>query len=335
MTYEQSGSALQQSPTRIRPYRRILVPLDGTPFGEAAIRPAAQLASRCGASLHLATVVEDVGDGTRMVWPEPKPPNGVTPSVRRAEELENSLKGVRDRIRVEWGCPVSFEVLSEAPTSRALVDYADRLDADLIVAATHSRGLIARTLLGSTAADLVHRAPCPVLLVPAEESGPDPARTPLQGPVHHVLAALDPGAGAGDPVLAHSIANATLWEADLLVTEVVVTILASSPGPGGWAAVSFVPALAMDEKGLEMAEARLEKNAELVRRQGVECRSDVLRGRDAAHAVFERVGSGNIDLVVVGAHDKGFLERLWSGDQADKLAKLVRTAGLMIVPLDS
>ncbi len=336
MTYEQRGAAVQRNRTRIRPYQSILVPLDGTPFAEAALRPAAHLASRSGGSIHLATVLEDVGDGTAVAWAEPTPPNGVSAPVRRADELERSLRGVRDRVSVEWGCEVSFEVLSESPASDALVAYAGRLDADLIVAATHSRGLIARTLLGSTAVDIVHRAPCPVLLVPSDEPEPDPIRTPLQRGVRRILVALDPRAPReDDTVLAHAIACARLWDAGLLLTEVVVTIPAPSPGPGGWAAVSFVPALAMDERSLDAAEARLEKTAEGVRAEGVDCTAEVLRGRDPSHAVFDRLESSDIDLVVVGAHDRSFLERLWTGDEPGKLAKLVRSAGLMIVPLDA
>ena len=54
-------------------------------------------------------------------------------------------------------------ILSGKPAPAAL-DYAERADIDLIVAAAH-RGRVKRAMLGSFAAQIAYRAPCPVLIV--------------------------------------------------------------------------------------------------------------------------------------------------------------------------
>jgi nucleotide-binding universal stress UspA family protein len=55
-------------------------------------------------------------------------------------------------------------VRSNAPAP-AIVDYAQRRKADLIVMGTHGRGGGAHLLMGSVAERVVRTAPCPVLTV--------------------------------------------------------------------------------------------------------------------------------------------------------------------------
>jgi nucleotide-binding universal stress UspA family protein len=47
-----------------------------------------------------------------------------------------------------------------------LLDYADKVGADVMVIGRRGAGLIERIMLGSVANRVVHDAQCPVLLVP-------------------------------------------------------------------------------------------------------------------------------------------------------------------------
>jgi nucleotide-binding universal stress UspA family protein len=62
-----------------------------------------------------------------------------------------------------------FEVhaLRAAEVARAILDEAERLDADALCLATHSRTGLAQLMLGSTAHEVLHHAGRPVLLIPS------------------------------------------------------------------------------------------------------------------------------------------------------------------------
>lgn len=59
----------------------------------------------------------------------------------------------------------NWEVLHGARPADAIVNFADRLPAELIAMATHGRTGLARVTLGSVAMDVVRQAHCPVLML--------------------------------------------------------------------------------------------------------------------------------------------------------------------------
>lgn len=63
------------------------------------------------------------------------------------------------------GAGINWDVLHRDDTADAIVDFARGVPASLIAMATHGRTGLARLALGSVAAAVVHRAPCPVLVV--------------------------------------------------------------------------------------------------------------------------------------------------------------------------
>ena len=56
----------------------------------------------------------------------------------------------------------------EESASHALVHFAQRENADLVVLGAHGHGGLADRLLGSTSYNVSHAAPCPVVIIPAE-----------------------------------------------------------------------------------------------------------------------------------------------------------------------
>jgi nucleotide-binding universal stress UspA family protein len=65
----------------------------------------------------------------------------------------------------ESGHPVQFEVLHGPDVPIAVSEFATTVSASMIVATTHGRSGLSRFVTGSTAAAIVHHAPCPVLLL--------------------------------------------------------------------------------------------------------------------------------------------------------------------------
>ena len=124
--------------------RRVLVPLDGSPAGEAVLDAAAGLARALDAGLVLLRVVEP----------------GDTAAAGEAGgylcSLAQRLRGraARTEIRVEMGEPAPCIEL----VARELAPLA-------LAMATHGRDGLGRVLLGSVAAAAMHRTRLPTLLV--------------------------------------------------------------------------------------------------------------------------------------------------------------------------
>lgn len=133
----------------VRPVRQILFATDFSPSSEAAARVARDYARHFGARLHILHVV---WAGTDPMMP---PLLG-----KLAEELGIDV-------------PVVTAVESGTPAAQ-IVRYAGRHGVDLIVVGTHGRTGVTRALLGSVAERVVRTAPCPVLAVAREPSGPLP-----------------------------------------------------------------------------------------------------------------------------------------------------------------
>jgi nucleotide-binding universal stress UspA family protein len=93
---------------------------------------------------------------------------GATILLAHTAPRGNHVESELDRVRRDVGADsmhVQTAVLSGNP-GRALVEFAARSNADLVVSGTHGYGFFNRLVLGSVATQLVRGAPCSVLVVP-------------------------------------------------------------------------------------------------------------------------------------------------------------------------
>ena len=56
-------------------------------------------------------------------------------------------------------------VVATRSVASEIVDYADKLDVDLIIVGTRGRSGLKRMLLGSVASEVVKYADCPILII--------------------------------------------------------------------------------------------------------------------------------------------------------------------------
>ncbi len=139
--------------------KNMLVPTDLSDHAGYALSYARELASLCGASLHLLYVIE-------LHWfdEEAELPEEIAhalPQYQRDKQLR--LDAVKIEIEGE-GLEVKVRVDAGAPHA-AIIRYARGHDIDLIVLATHGRSGLAHALSCSVAEKVVQMAPCPVLTV--------------------------------------------------------------------------------------------------------------------------------------------------------------------------
>lgn len=142
-------------------YKRIIVPLDGSPLAEEALDQAMELAKRVDIPIHLVRVVDTYR--TQAV-----PATGMALDYSllaelAEEELEDArsyMKEQTDKLTAE-GLTATGEVL-HGPIAQQIVDAAN--EEDIIVMSSHGRTGIKRWFLGSVAEEVMRRAKCPVLL---------------------------------------------------------------------------------------------------------------------------------------------------------------------------
>jgi nucleotide-binding universal stress UspA family protein len=144
------------------PGRRILLPLDGSPIGEAAVPPAAELAEGLRLGLRLVQVV--VPPPLVGVVPAAFPPDLDDEVELRRREAEDYLEDVATGLR-ERGLSVETAAIIYGSVADALLELARGDDVALTAVSTHGRGGLQRLLLGSVADKLVRSAERPVLVV--------------------------------------------------------------------------------------------------------------------------------------------------------------------------
>lgn len=133
---------------------RLVACSDGSPFADAILPTAARWAAEQDMDTWLVEVVP--------------PDEGVhAPGEPPVVELRRAAEARLDALARRFDAgdrSVQAEVLHGTPSSRAICRFAADLPASLIAMATHGRTGLARTALGSVAADVTRTAPCPVLL---------------------------------------------------------------------------------------------------------------------------------------------------------------------------
>lgn len=139
-------------------YNKILVTIDFSEAAELGLREAERLAADQEAKLSLLHVLEDAT------------PANIDAASRERILQEHRLKAGTSLEEMVAG----RTVVEEIKTMVAVGDVVDEIlmvaadeQADLIVMASRGRTALGRVLLGSTTETVLHRAKCPVLVVPS------------------------------------------------------------------------------------------------------------------------------------------------------------------------
>jgi nucleotide-binding universal stress UspA family protein len=134
--------------------RDVVVGFDGSPAAERALDRAAELAGDGGRVVLLAasTRLESGGVVDEPILDSPSPEERDAALDRGAAALRE--RGIEPQI-----------VAADGEPAEALVRAGRDADADMIVVGSTGSGFVARALLGSTAENVVRRAPCDVLVV--------------------------------------------------------------------------------------------------------------------------------------------------------------------------
>lgn len=131
--------------------KTIMVAYDGSPAAERAVERAADLARGFEAILHIYQGV------VHVAMPHP-----VVAEANRADLMLTKQKMV-DLAKTLPGVECHVEV-REVSVSSEIVEYADEIQADLIIIGSHGKSGLARWMIGSETEHVLHEAHCPVLV---------------------------------------------------------------------------------------------------------------------------------------------------------------------------
>ncbi len=200
--------------------------------------------------------------------------------------------------------------IAEGPAHRLLVERAAALDADLILVGSVEVGKHNWTF-GSTADRVVRQAPCPVLVV-----------------------------RPGSPILPHRVlVPVDLSPTSRRATEVALALLSPlDEGPTFELLFALDP---LDSAGLRqfrqdqlvrLAESELQRMATVFESQSGGIVQRKVRVGGPVTEILAEVEARHPDLVVIGTHGYGGLERLLLGSVASKVIRSAPTSVLVVPP---
>lgn len=305
-------------------YHRIIVPLDGSAFGDFAIPYAARLAQRTGAVLELCHVHVHRDRNPDLAALTPYQYEHCIDAeyeydAEQAEAERDALEAIGERVRATYPITVSTRLLC-GHVEAALLQETESALADLVVMATHARSGFARVRLGSVADRMVHRMSRPVLLVqPGEDATP-----PEEIHFRRVLITLD-----GSPFSEQVIEQ--------------VTPLLQATGAKPWLLHVVSPLLGpvrrsgvQDDTRVihrrEDAIAYLATQAQPLIEAGLQPEMHAVVDRSPAAAVLNAAAYEDVDLLAMATHGRGGLTRLIMGSVADQVLRNCRKPILLFRP---
>jgi nucleotide-binding universal stress UspA family protein len=173
-------------PRRSVPRPRVLVPLDGSEFAEAALPEAGKLASMLGGQLVLLRVVP--------LLSSLPPPGALGWDISALDRLQAEawpyLRGVAERCTGEFSCACRTEVRLGA-SADAILGAVDDEPAAAVVMATHAHSGWQRLLMGSVTDHVLRKCTVPVVLIGPRARVGRVAQTPPAA-AQHVQRSLRP-----------------------------------------------------------------------------------------------------------------------------------------------
>ena len=261
---------------------RVLLATDGSDFSEGAVREALGLAASCSSHLLALTAVETNLRYTSLA------PNvaGKLGEVIQDQELQagKDLEAVKTRA-VEAGvrCDTAVEIGESA--AGMIVDAARRDGSELIVMGRRGLSGISRLAMGSVTAKVISRAPCDVLIVP---------RDARPGCFKTIMAATD-GSSFGEAAVGEAIKMAQKCDSDLIVFSA-----------------------APSESRSEQAADALRRAESLTAAAGATAQAVTATGKPHEE-ILKAARLNHVDLIVVGRHGRGMLEKLLLGSVTERV----------------
>jgi nucleotide-binding universal stress UspA family protein len=284
-------------------YESILVPLDGSPTAERALRPAASIARRSGARLHLARV-------PLVQW-------GGSLDVEYGKTDSSYMTGMAARLRDSGVESVSAAVLDPGDVAAELEKHRVEIGAQLTVMSSHGRGPVERAWLGSVTDRFVRHTEAPVLVVRARSGESETDELASDVHFHRLLVPLD-GSRLSEAALAPAMELAGNGESVYILLRVI-----EAPHALGAPWLPSAPTVTEDEIRHAPREpaSELERLAKSFGDRGLTAESVTEVAQPVARGILDAAHKHGADLIVMATHGRGGLKRAWMGSVTDKVVR--------------
>lgn len=237
------------------------------------------------------------------------PPLMVVPSLLQTatEAAQSLVKTAGDRLSVD-NLVVSTQVIQDNPRS-AVVEYAEKWGADLIVVGSHGQTALTRFLMGSVAQAVVRGASCAVEVVRSTIYD-----RPAEARAMRVLLATD---GSDCSLAAARSVAERPWPAGSTLRVISVAEVVT-PAIEPWYTDARILELLRDEATTRARDAVLAAQ-EVVSAAGMRTNGTVLTGI-AKGVIVDEADTWGADLVVVGSHGLRGVKRFLIGSVAEAVA---------------
>jgi nucleotide-binding universal stress UspA family protein len=289
---------------------KILVPLDGSEAAEAVLPYVERIATATHARVLLLAAVDKPRDWGSDTGGDLK---------GERHEAESYLRRLQGRLSSAIGNDVEFEVVT-SEAAAAVLAASDKQQPDLIAMTTHGRSGVARWVLGSVAAKLLHATHTPMLVVRPRAEGKQSDAPDLT----KVLVPLD-GSELSASVLPFAVDLAKSLGASIMLFHAVFEPVMTYPG----AEAVFDPGTL---KGIEAgAHEYLAAAARDLDAKGVKTNRAVAIGNATDGIVWaaEREGAG---LIVMSTHGRSGVGRIVLGSVADAVVRRTSLPVILVRP---
>jgi nucleotide-binding universal stress UspA family protein len=301
---ETEVAGLTQMP--VSRYRSVLVPLDGEPFAEHALPFALGIARRTGAKVRLVHVHSPLPSSYR---PE-TPYHDIGLDAWNSRHQQAYLDDLVRRLAKVTSVPITPVLMRGAEVIASLGEAA-RTGADLVVMATHQRGMVGRIWHGSVAEALMQEHSVPLLLVRGYNAPADFTGDPH---LRRILVPLD-GSELAEQILQPALALGALTKADHTLLRVVPVEVNYLGKDGG------VHQRSLGERSGE-AQAYLWRVSDRVGGPTSRVRTRmILEERPTAEAILDYAQVHEADLIALATKGRGGLMRLFQDSVAVRVVR--------------
>lgn len=298
--------------------RRILTPTDFSQDAQQALRWGLYWAQQFEAELHLLHVLAEY----EANWHES---GDAFSQLReaRAQQEEKVVEGLQRMLPdgTETGVEAETAFRRGANVADTIREYADDVEADLIVMGSAGQGGIRNALLGSVADQVVRKGRRPVLTVRRNAMPSDPAD------VHRVLAPVDFSKHSQQAVRAaksFAVANGAQLDMLFVAEERTVPIFNDAGLPS-------INTIRMDPEIVHNSKAALRQLSESVGGPDIEPNAHMAKG-NVAKRIVDFAESHKVGLIVMATRGLTGLNKWLIGSVTQRV---VRTASCPVVTLNT